>query len=335
MTASDKIENILVIKHGALGDMVLATSPFEQIRKKHPNAHIVLLTSPPYDKLMSTSPYFDEIIPDDRPKFWHFSRMGKLIDNLRSYDWDMVYDLQTSRRSTSYYRLLKNSNGRKPNFCGIARGCSHFHDQDPTVHTTERHRDQLSVAGIEYTPKPDMSWLAEGADISKFDLAEKYMIIIAGGSAHRPEKRWSASGFIALGNHMIESDGLQPVLIGTNAEKDLVDEIEAGINAAHSGDNEGGAYSHIKALNLCNKTSFADLIALGLGAKIAVGNDTGPMHMVAATGRPSIVLFSHASNPDLCAPIGDNVRIIRKPDLQSLDFHEVLLEMMNLLGGED
>tara|TARA_Y100000766_G_scaffold254988_1_gene240765 strand:+ start:50 stop:274 length:225 start_codon:yes stop_codon:yes gene_type:complete len=66
-----------------------------------------------------------------------------------------------------------------------------------------------------------------------------------------------------------------------------------------------------------------EIAGLARRAAGAVGNDTGPMHLIAATGCPSMVLYSHASDPALCAQRGPDVRIIRKPSLGELSTEEV------------
>jgi ADP-heptose:LPS heptosyltransferase len=106
--------------------------------------------------------------------------------------------------------------------------------------------------------------------------------------------------------------GTTPLLIGAAAER-----VElAAIAAAAPGTRD-----------LCGQTSFLEIVALARGARLAVGNDTGPMHLIAATGCPTVVLFSHASDPALCAPRrpdGFGVVVLRRPDLAGLMPDEVL-----------
>ena len=94
---------ILVIKHGALGDIVQAMPAFAAIRGRHAGAEITLLTTAPFKPLLRQSPWFDHIETDPRKPFWNIAALLKLRGQLRGFD--MVYDLQTSGRSTSYFRL--------------------------------------------------------------------------------------------------------------------------------------------------------------------------------------------------------------------------------------
>jgi ADP-heptose:LPS heptosyltransferase len=78
------------------------------------------------------------------------------------------------------------------------------------------------------------------------------------------------------------------------------------------------------ASNLVDKTSFSQIVALANKAKFSIGNDTGPMHLIAVAGCRSVVLYSHASNPELCAQRGSDVKILRRERLQKLSVEEVL-----------
>ena len=77
------------------------------------------------------------------------------------------------------------------------------------------------------------------------------------------------------------------------------------------------------ALDLTGRTSLGEVAALARRATLAVGNDTGPMHLIAAAGCRSIVLFSRASDPALCAPRGRQVEVLRYPDLADLAVEDV------------
>ena len=77
------------------------------------------------------------------------------------------------------------------------------------------------------------------------------------------------------------------------------------------------------ARDLTADTSFAEIVALARGAASAVGNDTGPMHLITIAGCPSVVLYSQASDPALCAQKGVDVTILRHDLLSELSVDEV------------
>lgn len=303
MSGSPHQEHILVIKHGALGDIILATGPFQAIRNKHPNAHITLLTTQAFAGLVKDAPYFHEIWIDSRPKLWHFSRFFALKRQLRSHRFDWVYDLQTSTRSTGYFNLLATP---KPNYSGLHHKGSHPHNtpERTRLHTIDRQKQQLAIAGIDEVPPPNIDWLKEDHPVIQ-SADHPLVLLVPGGSAHRPEKRWPDECYVELAQKLIMK-GYLPVLIGAGAEADLLAGIETRI-----------MHHTLRALpfapvNLCNQTSFAQIAQLARHAVHAIGNDTGPMHIIAAAGCNSTIIFNtSASNPDLCAPRGDHVTILK------------------------
>ncbi|GLQ05377.1 glycosyltransferase family 9 protein [Sneathiella chinensis] len=303
---TNRAQNILVIKHGAFGDVVLAQALFQAIRAHHPAARITLLTTALFKPFLEKSGLFDDIWVDDKPKLWQVRRLLALKRKLRSGNFDRVYDLQTSSRSSSYLKLFPA--GRRPEWSGVAPGCSHPH-RNPNrgrLHTVERQSEQLAQAGITDMPPADFSWAIKAA--RDFALPVPYALLVPGGSAHRPEKRWPAASYGALAGHLV-SQGVTPVLIGGKAEADVLAEI-CGICP--------------EAIDLSSKTSLEDLAGLGAGAALAVGNDTGPLHMIAAVGCPVTVLFSRASDPSRARPRGQAVTVLQRDDLASLSLDAVI-----------
>ena len=299
-----KPERILVIKLSALGDFIQALGPMKAIRDHHPDAHITLLTTKAYMPLGRECGYFDAVWQDERPKAWQVRRTLKLRQQLKSGNFDRVYDLQTSDRSSSYFKLM----GAKVKWSGIARGCSHPHanlNRD-LMHTIDRQADQLEMAGIYKTPMPDLSW-AE-ADLSRFDLDTHFALLVPGGAPHRPDKRWPAKYYAELAHALIERN-IQPVMLGTAQEGDVLDEI----------------------LDLCpevkdlsGQTDFIEIASLARKAYVAIGNDTGPMHMISLAGCRSIALYSQASDPKLCGQRGPDVTILRENSLNDVTVQSVL-----------
>jgi ADP-heptose:LPS heptosyltransferase len=313
-------ENILVIKHGALGDIIIATASFAAIRAHHPRARIHCLTTKAYAGLLAQSPYFDEIWVDSKPKLHDRAAIGRLKAMLRSKPWAWVYDLQTSKRSTRYQWLLKRP---WPNISNVSRFASHGYT-DPARHIRHSHTNdiiQMRIAGITIG-NPDISWLTadiaviaeaigSARSVPQSDRLNPFALIVAGGAAHRPEKRWPAEQYAALAQELA-GRGIRPVLIGTEAEAEVLASIATRVPAA---------------LNLCGQTSIAQLATLAREATLAVGNDTGPMHVIAASNCPSTVLFSHTSDPARSAPIGAAVTSLREKDLSSLTVDRVLASL--------
>jgi ADP-heptose:LPS heptosyltransferase len=299
------VADILVIKLGALGDFVQALGPFAAIRNHHPADRIALLTTPAYAELARIGGTFDAIETCGRPKSFDPLGWVKLLRVLNG-GFERVYDLQTSDRSSFYRNLMGFPFSRPPQWSGIAVGASHPHanPERDAMHTVDRQREQLAMAGIKNVPPVDIGWAK--ADVRRFNLKPPYVLMVPGGSAHRPDKRWPPGRFGTLARRLVAA-GITPVLLGTRDEAALLKPIAA---------------SAIGTRNLAGQTSLLEIAALARGAQAAVGNDTGPMHLIAASGIPVVVLFSKASDPALCAPRGPggeaNITALRADSLTDL-----------------
>jgi ADP-heptose:LPS heptosyltransferase len=294
------VNRILVIRLGALGDFVQSFGPFAAIRAHHPGARITLLTTPPFADLARRSPWFDEVWADGRPSWRHPAGMLALARRLRAARFARVYDLQTSSRSSRYRWLV----GRGAEWSGIAPGASHPHanPRRDAMHTVERQRDQLAMAGITAFPEPAMDWL--DADIGRFGLPDRFALLIPGASPLRPLKRWPAERF----GQLAAQAGLPVAILGGPAEA----AIAATIRGAAP-----------EAIDLTGQTSFTEIAAIARRAAWAAGNDTGPTHIVAAAGCPTLALFGGDSDPALCAPRGPAATVLRHIPLGDLSVAQV------------
>ncbi len=296
---------ILVIKLGARGDVIQALGPMAAIRRHHANAEIVLLTTAPFAVFLRGSPYFDDVWVDERPGPLDLAGLWRLRRRLRVAGFSRVYDLQTSTRSNWYFRLM----GAHPHveWSGIARGASHPQDHPgrDAMHTLDRQADQLRRAGILDVPAPDLSWAS--VDLARFLIPQRYVLLVPGGAPHRPAKRWPVGHYAQLASTIV-GRGAVPVVIGGPAERDLGAEISATVPDTR---------------DLTGETDLTEVAALGRGALWAVGNDTGPTHILVAAGAPATVLYSAASNPALTAPRGPKVRVLQRPILRELGVEEV------------
>jgi ADP-heptose:LPS heptosyltransferase len=271
---------ILIIRLGALGDMFLSFPAFAALRAHHAGDRITLLTTPPFATLAAESPWFDEIRIDTRPAWFDLPGLWRLRRQLRGFDF--TYDLQTSRRSSRYFRLA----GRPP-WSGIAPGCSHP-DADPRRnfrHTVDRQRGQLAAAGVTTQAPVDLTWLADRGP----RIAAPYALLVpATSGSHGGAKTWPLARYAALAARM-ETRGLRPVIVGTAAESPAAATIQAACP---------------QAIDLTGKTSIQDLAGLAARAALAVGGDTGPIHLAAVMGCPTVALFSRFSDPVQATPVG-------------------------------
>lgn len=293
-------ERILVIKLGALGDFVLCFGPFKAIRDHHGGAHITVLTGPTLAELAQQSGYFDAVWTDSRPGWRRPVALWKQIRRLRGSTFDRVYDLQTAQRTTWYFRALWP---RQPTWSGIAPGCALF-DNNPhrnTLHEIPRRKSQLARAGIPVVPDPDLTPLLPHADA--LNLEQPYALLIPGAS--RRAKMWPLSKYIRTIHHLA-ARRITPVVIGAETEQVL-----------------GRACAEAGALNLVGQTTIATLAQLACRATLALGGDTGPVHVAALMGCPVVALFGPASSPTLSAPVGGRVTVLSASTLESLSTEEV------------
>ena len=153
--------------------------------------------------------------------------------------------------------------------------------------------------------------------MSALELPERYAVLIPGGSAHRPEKRWPVERWAELAQGLA-AGGLTPVVLGGPQEGALARAIAA---------------AEPSTADLTGRTDFVQLAAVGAGAALAVGNDTGPTHLAAAAGAPTLALFSGASDPALCAPRGRDAMFLRRDPLSDLSAADVLEAARSRLGS--
>ncbi len=145
---------ILVIKLGAFGDFVQAMGAFSAIRKYHYDSELVLMTSSYLAEFAACTPWFDEVWVDEKPKLYNIGGIFRLRNRLKKANLTRIYDLQTSHRSSLYYKSFWPA--RAPEWSGISPGCSHFHSNPErnNLHTIDRLEDQLLEAGVMLPPPP-------------------------------------------------------------------------------------------------------------------------------------------------------------------------------------
>lgn len=316
---------LLVIRLGALGDFVQEFAAFRQIRAAHAGAEITLLTTPPFEGLARASGLFDKIDTGGRPRGW----LGQLalIRRLRAGRYDRVYDLQTSARTRRwFYALLPFP----PQWSGVSKGASHRQtrpDRD-SLHNLDRAADQLHVAGIGpayepgQAPAPDLSWAASAAGaepetlLQRYGLKPPFALLAPGASPVKPQKLWPIARYAELAARL-EAAGLQVAVVGGPAEAPLFTLIAARAPGA---------------LDLTGRTSLVELASIGSQARLCVGNDSGPTHLLAYAGAPGVMLMSKVTDPAHCGPRG-KMGWLKSDDLNDLSTETVLAACLKALSA--
>ena len=272
-------ERILVIKLGALGDVMMNTGLIRAVVDRHPGAEFTLMTHAAIIPLMRQSGWFSDFIVDNR-KGYRFSELKRIChDELALRRYDFIYDLQTSHRTCKVYYPLVRFLTRNPLVWGfttpeypLPRGI--VFNRTPAKRAFSWGRSTVERIDVDPAP-PDIGFVhGEG---KHFDLLPpRYLLLIPGCSPTNPGKRWPADRYRAL-SERFGAMGLKSVVLGTSAE-------QAEINAV--------VRDNPHAVDFMNKASLTDIPDLARGAEVVVGNDTGPTHMARLAGARSVMLFN-------------------------------------------
>ena len=317
-----EIKKVLVIQLSALGAFVMSLAAMKRIREAHPKAKITLLTTPPFEGLAKSSPYFNEVETDGRPE--GLGDWAALRGRLRAARYDRVYDLETSSRSNSIFRMLQPF---PPEWSGIAGGAALRQKQRgrEQMHILERQADQLRIAGIwddapvesGSAPPPDLSWILGKAGparpVAGGVKPKPFVMMVPGGAAQHKDKRWPIEYYTDLAA-ILRGQGLDIVVIGGPEESALARAIQR----------------KSQARDLTGRTDFAQIALLAARAALAVGNDTGPLSLLAAAGAPTLALFSKSSDPLHRGPRG-HVTVMRADNLKDLPVVEVARACQHLM----
>ena len=267
----DDRDNVLVIKLGALGDIVFADGALRDIRERHPGAHITLLTRRAFVPLMGRCPWVDTVVADENAPRWRLDRMAALRRQLVAAGFARVYDLQNSRRTRFYRRWLAPSGApwsQEPP--DAVRACS----------VTDRHAAQLALAGVttRHTDRPSPHWIADDVQILLHEagIEGRFVVLLPGSSARNPHKRWPHYADVS---HRLSTHGLTVVTI-------------PGIDEPHLGDGFAGTVLRHQGRAL----DLHELAGVLRAAALVIGNDSGPTHLAACLGTPCLALFD-ADNP--------------------------------------
>jgi ADP-heptose:LPS heptosyltransferase len=276
-------ERILVVKLGAFGDIVLADGALQDLRAHHATARITLLTRAPYAALMRACPWVDAVAIDDNAPRWRLPSMLGWRKRFLAGAYDRVYDLQNSRRTAFYRRWL--SGGQPQRWSTSVRDPARLAEGVPA-----RHARQLAEAGVtvHHATTPTPAWMAtDAAPLLRAagiaPSASPFVLLLPGSSARNSGKRWP--DFAAL-SHALAAEGLGVVTVPGPDEADL------GPGYAGCVLRDGD-----RAVDLCRLAGIARLAAC------VVGNDSGPLHLAASLGTPSVLLLDndnvsfHAAGP--------------------------------------
>ena len=306
-------EKILVIKHGALGDIVQGFDAFASLRAGNQTAHIALMTSSGFVSLAQIMPWFDDVIVDPRGGLLNFIASLRIRRYLQQ-DWSVIVDMQCSGRTKKYFSYFRSPTTR---WIGTAPGCSDpLHD---LTGVNNRHRMIMAaeLAGGKIQ-KADMAWLT--SDTGKFDeglsidTSTTYAVLVPGCSSAKPQKRWPAGYFAAVGNDLL-ARSITVFAVGTAEDREVVDRVIEGAP---------------EVIDLCGKTNLPGLARLLRGASYVIGNDTGPVFLAAKIGVPTLMMMGPDTDPSMSAPLGVAASWLRAVPISGITVPAALASLYDL-----
>ncbi len=307
------MSNILIIKHGSLGDIAQASGAIQDIFENHKEDQIYLLTAKPYFDLFKKNPYLTDVILDKRLSRFNLIYLFSLMRKLKKLNIFKVYDLQNSSRTSFYKKILfPNSNNWSSSETTLPKDKSKDEfDKNPVLN---RFEHQLKTSGLRviHTLRPDFSWGC--TDISKlmsdFDL-KKYILLFPFCSPHLAQKKWPYyNQLIKLIKGKYQDQYKIVVAPGPN---EITDAKE--INAECILDNE-------KSLNI------SQLASLIRGSSFVVANDTGPAHMAAHLNVKGITLYGSHTTAYKMSIEREKFKAIQVNDLHRLTSEKVFEKMV-------
>lgn len=263
------MQNILVIKLGALGDFIISLGTMMQIRKQFPESRITLMTNKAFLNIARQSGAFDDYIIDNRTSYWNFKEQLRLFRDVMTCSPDCIIDLQNNKRTRmKYYPVLRYCIGKS--FLWSAYGVAHRVTKTKGCSWGTQEAAELPLNRAT----TDLSFL-HGENKHFDELPGKFVLFIPGCSPTHPYKRWPVGNYKQLALRLAEK-GIHTVVMGTAAEATEVNAIAA---------------ASPMVVSMLNKTSLLDIPDLVRRSIAVVGNDTGPSHIAAFSGRPTIAIF--------------------------------------------
>ena len=304
------MSNILIIKHGSLGDIVQISGVLRDIRETHKSDRIFILTTNPYLELLSRCPYIDGVLLDERLSRWNIFYLIKLKKKIYKYNFSHVYDLQNSSRTSFYRKYLIKINNWNSTETILKRGEKKKDFYNESV--LQRFKIQLEESNIKtkYSLKPDFSWASTKVDkiINKY-FSKKFILIFPFCSPQLPHKKWPYF------NTLIE------------IIKSKYENFEIAIAPGPDEIEEAKKIQSVSIINDNKSLNIMELAGLIMKSSYVVANDTGPAHMAAHLGKKGKVLFGYHTTPKKVSIETDKFKAIVTDKLDTLTPENVFLEI--------
>ena len=299
------MSNILIIKHGSLGDVAQASGAIQDISEYHINDEIYLLTTKPYFDLFKNNPYLKAVILDKRLSRFNLIYLFTLMRIIKKYKFSKVFDLQNSSRTNFYKRILfPNANAFiwSSSETTLPRHVSK--DQFDKYPVLDRFKHQLETSGIKTnkTMFPDFTWACTNIDKIKSEYSlNKYIVLFPFCSPHLKIKQWPYyNKFIELVKNNFNNE-YKIIIAPGPLEIPIANEISA-----------------ISVLNNEKALTISELATLIKNSSFVLANDTGPAHMAAHLGVKGLTLFGSHTTAHKVSIERENFKAIQVSDLNKL-----------------
>ena len=308
------MSNILIIKHGSLGDIVQISGVLRDIRETHKQEKIFILTTSPYAELLSRCPFIDGILIDRRLPRWNIFYLSKLKKMIQKFDFSHAYDLQNSTRTSFYRKYLFNISYWSSSKTVLKKGFKKSDFEENSV--LDRFKYQLDESNVKtkYSLKPDFSWACVNVNqiINKF-FGNKFILIFPFCSPQLLHKQWPYFNEL-IKIIKLKHNNLEIVIAPGPNEIEEAEKINATVIT-----NNKKALNIMELAGLIKKSSFV------------IANDTGPAHMTAHLGMEGIVLFGYHTTAKKVSIETDKFKAITVDDLKNLSAENLYAKIKNIL----
>ncbi len=302
------MSNILIIKHGSLGDLIQANGAIKEIKNNFPKEKVFLLTTPPYADFMSSCPFLDGVLIDKRLPRWNLIYLRNLKKMIERFSFDKVFDLQNSSRTNFYKRFIFKKGIFWSNSNSFASKEEILNEKNLPV--LDRMEKQLVRAGLTQKvniKRSDLNWSVKNIDnITNQYFEGKYILIFPFCSPKLVKKKWPHyQDLITLINKHYGKKYNIAIAPGPN-------EVEAS-----------KVYGVNVILNKSLPVDIIELISLIKNASYVISNDTGPAHICSHLNVNGLVLFGSHTTPEKVSIESENFKYIKVDNLNNLKATEV------------
>jgi len=303
------MSNILIIKHGSLGDIIQANGAIKDIKENFSDHKVLLLTTPPYAEFMSICPYIDGVLIDKRLPRWNLFYLNKLKKMLERFYFSKVFDLQNSSRTKFYKKFFfKKDIFWSDSHSFISKKQALEEKALPVLDRMEMQLTRAGLSKILFTKKPDLSWSIKNIkNIINQNFEGNYILIFPFCSPKLRKKKWPYyKELISLLN------------------RDYGSKYNIAIAPGPMEISESKSFNANIILNKNLPLNIVELISLINSSNYIISNDTGPAHICTHLNKKGLVLFGSHTSPEKVSIETENFKSIKVKNLRDLTVGDVL-----------